>query len=110
MRRGVKYPFQGTVAAANGDDVWVFRYSTESESRSMFFSRDARTPKELYPQRKILQAISDDARLIVSEPVGDLRGLDAGAGVELGSRFQSPRIGPPAALDRSRRRAIRPLS
>jgi glutamine amidotransferase len=33
-----------------------------------------RTLRELYPQREILQDISDDARLIVSEPIGDLPG------------------------------------
>jgi glutamine amidotransferase len=52
----------------------VFRYSTASKSRSLFFSRDIRTLRELYPEREILQDISDDARLIVSEPVGDLPG------------------------------------
>jgi len=42
--------------------------------RSLFFSRDLHTLRELYPHREILQDISDDARLIVSEPVGDLPG------------------------------------
>jgi glutamine amidotransferase len=73
-RRGVKYPFQGTVATANGEHLWAFRYSSEGKSRSLFFSRDVRTLRELYPERKILQDISDDARLIVSEPLGDLPG------------------------------------
>jgi len=40
----------------------------------LFFSRDLHTLRELYPHREILQDISDDARLIVSEPVGDLPG------------------------------------
>ena len=44
------------------------------ESRSLFFSRDARTLEELYPKRTILHQLSDDARLVVSEPVGDLPG------------------------------------
>jgi hypothetical protein len=70
----VRYPFQGTIAAANGEEVWVFRYSSEGRSRSLFFSRDARTLRDLYPRRAILRDISDDARLIVSEPVGDLPG------------------------------------
>jgi predicted glutamine amidotransferase len=74
IRKGVKYPFQGTLAVANGDELWVFRYSTEGKSRSLFFSRDMRTLRELYPQREILRDFSDDARLIVSEPVGDLPG------------------------------------
>jgi hypothetical protein len=52
----------------------VFRYSSEGKSRSLFFSRDLHTLRELHPHREILQDISDDARLIVSEPVGDLPG------------------------------------
>jgi len=73
-RKGVKYPFQGTIATANGDQVWAFRYSTEGRSRSLYVSRDVHTLRELYPQRAILRDISDDARLIVSEPIGDLPG------------------------------------
>jgi glutamine amidotransferase len=52
----------------------VFRYSSEGKSRSLFFSRDARTLKELYPDRANIQHVSDDARLVVSEPIGDLPG------------------------------------
>ena len=72
--RGVKYPFQGTIATSNGERVWAFRYSSEGKSRSLFFSRDIHTLRELYPDRPILEQLSDDARLIVSEPIGDLPG------------------------------------
>lgn len=73
-RHGVEHPFQGTVATSNGEHLWAFRYSSEGKSRSLFFSRDVRTLRELYPDRPILQQLSDDARLVVSEPVGDLPG------------------------------------
>ncbi|MBV9006192.1 MAG: class II glutamine amidotransferase [Solirubrobacterales bacterium] len=73
-RRGIKYPFQGTVATSNGECLWGVRYSTEGKSRSLFYSRDVRTLRDLYPDRPILQKASDDARLVVSEPVGDLPG------------------------------------
>ena len=73
-RRGVEYPFQGTIATSNGERVWAFRYSSEGKSRSLFFSRDIQTLRDLYPDRPILQHLSDDARLIVSEPIGDLPG------------------------------------
>ncbi len=73
-QRGVKYPFQGTIATSDGERLWAFRYSSEGKSRSLFFSRDVRTLKELYPERAILQQLSDDARIIVSEPIGDLPG------------------------------------
>lgn len=73
-QRGVEYPFQGTIATSDGERLWAFRYSSEGKSRSLFFSRDVRTLKELYPERAILQQLSDDARIVVSEPIGDLPG------------------------------------
>ena len=33
-----------------------------------------RTLRELYPDREVLQQVSDDARLVLSEPIGDLPG------------------------------------
>jgi glutamine amidotransferase len=73
-RRGVKYPFQGTIATTDGECLWAFRYSTEGKSRSLFYSRDVLTLRQLYPDREVFQLMSDDARLIVSEPIGDLPG------------------------------------
>ena len=73
-RHGVKYPFQGTIATSDGERLWAFRYSTERKSRSLFFSRDIRTLRKLYPDNQTIQEVSDDARLVVSEPVGDLPG------------------------------------
>src|SRR5215212_10046235 len=35
---GAESPVQMTVATTNGDSVWVFRYSSEGKSRSLFFS------------------------------------------------------------------------
>lgn len=73
-RHGVEYPFQGTIATTDGERVWAIRYSSEGRSRSLFFSRDVRTLRHLYPDRKILNDLSDEARIILSEPVGDLPG------------------------------------
>jgi predicted glutamine amidotransferase len=73
-QHGVEYPFQGTIATSDGKHLWAFRYSTEGKSRSLYFSRDVRTLRELYPDREILQQVSDDARLVLSEPIGDLPG------------------------------------
>ncbi len=71
---GVAHPFQGTIATTDGDRLWVFRYSTVRRSRSLFFSRDVRTLRKLYPERQILQDLSENARIIVSEPIGNLAG------------------------------------
>jgi glutamine amidotransferase len=71
---GVKYPFQGTIATTDGERMWTFRYSSEGKSRSLFFTKHVSTLRELYPQRHILQVVGEDARLVVSEPIGDLPG------------------------------------
>jgi glutamine amidotransferase len=72
--KGVKYPFQGTIATTDGERTWAFRYSSEGNSRSLFYTGSVPTLRELYPERQVLMEVSDDARLIVSEPVGDLPG------------------------------------
>jgi len=73
-KRGVEYPFQGTIATTDGEHMWGFRYSSEGKSRSLFFTRHVPTLRKLYPEREILQEVTEDARLIVSEPMGDLPG------------------------------------
>ena len=72
--RGVEFPFQGTIATTDGESLWAFRYSTEGRSRSLFFTRDVRTLRQQYPDREFLREVSDYARLVVSEPIGDLPG------------------------------------
>jgi predicted glutamine amidotransferase len=73
-RKGVKFPFQGTVATTDGERMWALRYSSEGRSRSLFVTTDVPTLRQLYPEREILSEVSEDARLIVSEPIGDLPG------------------------------------
>ena len=77
--KGSKYPFQGTIATTNGERMWCFRYSSEHKSRSLFFSRSIETLRELYPDREVVFEVSDESRLVVSEPIGDR----AGAGREV---------------------------
>ena len=72
--RGVQYPIQMTVATTDGETTWAFRYSSEGRSRSLFHSTDVSTLRDQYPDNPVLHELSDDARLIVSEPLGDLRG------------------------------------
>jgi len=72
--QGVEYPFQGTIATSDGESLWAFRCSSQGKSRSLFFTRDVRALRQQYPDREILSEVSDDARLVVSEPMGDLPG------------------------------------
>jgi predicted glutamine amidotransferase len=71
---GVENPVQMTVATSDGDRVWAFRYSSERKSRSLFFSTDVRALRELHPDLEILSKVTDESRLIVSEPIRDLAG------------------------------------
>jgi glutamine amidotransferase len=73
-RRGVQFPIQMTVATTDGDTTWAFRYSSEGRSRSLFHSTDVSTLRDQYPDNPTLHELSEDARLIVSEPLGDLHG------------------------------------
>jgi predicted glutamine amidotransferase len=73
-RHGVEHPIQMTVATTDGETLWAFRYSSEGRSRSLFHSTDVSALRAQYPDNPVLQRISDDARLVVSEPLGGLRG------------------------------------
>ena len=74
-RHAVTHPFQGTIATTDGESIWAFRYSSEHKSRSLFYTTDVPTLRKLYPEREDLRQFSDDARLIVSEPLGDVAGV-----------------------------------
>jgi glutamine amidotransferase len=73
--RGVEHPMQMTVATTDGESIWAFRYSTEGKSRSLFFSTDVPTVRQLHPDLAILEGLSDEARLVLSEPLRDLEGV-----------------------------------
>ncbi|MGW7296445.1 class II glutamine amidotransferase [Streptomyces sp. NPDC054829] len=71
---GVRYPVQMTIAVTDGERLWAFRYSTEGASRSLFYSTRVDALRRLHPDIGFLREVSDDTRLIVSEPLGDLPG------------------------------------
>ncbi|MGY1802214.1 class II glutamine amidotransferase [Blastococcus sp. SYSU D00922] len=73
-RHGRRFPVQMTVATTDGQTLWAFRYSTEGRSRSLFHSTDIATLRAQYPDNPVLHRLSDDARIVVSEPLGGLVG------------------------------------
>lgn len=73
-RHDVPFPVQMTVCTTDGRRIWAFRYSSEGRSRSLFHSTDVSVLRTQYPDNPLLHGVSDDARLVVSEPLGDLRG------------------------------------
>jgi len=72
-RHGVEHPIQMTVATSDGESIWTFRYSSEHDSRSLWFSTRMDQLKAMYPE-SLLQQLSDETRVIVSEPLGDVAG------------------------------------
>jgi glutamine amidotransferase len=70
---GVMDPVQMTVATTDGGPVWVFRYSSEARTRSLFFSTDVARLRELYPEDETLAKRGNET-LVVSEPLRNLPG------------------------------------
>ncbi|MGW7101896.1 class II glutamine amidotransferase [Streptomyces sp. NPDC054838] len=72
--RGLEFPLQMTLAISDGESVWAFRYSSGHASRSLFYSSRVDALRRLHPDVAFLQDVSEETRLIVSEPLGDLPG------------------------------------
>jgi predicted glutamine amidotransferase len=73
-RCGTEHPIQMTIGTTDGKSVWAFRYSSEGNSRSLYYRTHMRTVRELYPDRPQLQEVSDETRIVVSEPLVELLG------------------------------------
>jgi glutamine amidotransferase len=73
-RHGIASPIQMTVATTDGESVWAFRYASEGVPRSLFYSTDVRTLRAQHPDVALLGEVSDESRLVVSEPLGSLAG------------------------------------
>jgi glutamine amidotransferase len=70
----IEHPIQMTIATTNGETIWAFRYSSEHDSRSLYFSTRIDTLRALHPELVELGVLSDETRVVVSEPLGDLPG------------------------------------
>ena len=75
QRHGVAEPLQMTVAVSNGERLYAARYASGPVANSLFVSEDARAVRALYPDVERFRALSDEARAVVSEPLGDLPGV-----------------------------------
>jgi glutamine amidotransferase len=73
-RHGIEHPIQMTVATTDGQTIWAFRYSSEGDSRSLYFSTRMDALRALHPDLPELAGLSDETRVVVSEPLGDLSG------------------------------------
>lgn len=73
-RHGIADPIQMTVATSDGERLWAIRYSSERRSRSLFYTTDMRTLHKTHPDNANLRLLSEETRLVVSEPIVELAG------------------------------------
>jgi glutamine amidotransferase len=73
--RGIGDALQMTVATTDGRTVWVFRYASDGDSPSLFYSTSVATLRLQHPDVEVLHDLSDETRLVVSEPLGSLVGV-----------------------------------
>ena len=73
-RHGIVHPVHMTVATSDGESIWVFRYSSEKATSSLYCSTDISQVRSLYPELAVLDRLGPDTRFIVSEPLRELPG------------------------------------
>jgi len=73
--RGVAQPVNLTVATTDGHAIWAFRYASDGHARSLYYSSAVETLRTQFPGNPIFAEVSDETRLIVSEPQGSLSGV-----------------------------------
>jgi predicted glutamine amidotransferase len=66
-KHGVVYPLQMSLAIQDGRTLYAYRYSSEGSSRTLFYSASIKTLRQYFPN---VGTFSDDARAVVSEPLG----------------------------------------
>jgi glutamine amidotransferase len=72
---GVENPVQMTLGFTDGERLWAIRYSSEGRSRTLYMSADAATVRALHPDRERFARLTDEDRIVVSEPLSDLPGI-----------------------------------
>ena len=92
LTRGVAHPVQMTLGIADGESLYAVRYSSERESRTLYYSASVAALRELIPEehRHRVDVFGDDAITVVSEP---FHGLEGGWHLVPESTFLSVRQG-----------------
>jgi predicted glutamine amidotransferase len=71
----IEHPVQMTLGFSDGERLYAVRYSTEHKSRTLFVSEDVAAVRALHPENARFQTMTDEDRVVVSEPVSDLPGI-----------------------------------
>ena len=74
--KGVQDPLQMTLGIADGESLHAVRYSSERDSRTLYYSASVATLRDLVPDelRERVDAYGEDAISVVSEPFHSLEG------------------------------------
>ncbi|MCH9694416.1 MAG: class II glutamine amidotransferase [Gammaproteobacteria bacterium] len=73
-KNGTDHPLQMTLGITDGDNIYAVRYSSERNSRTLYYSESVAALRSLIPDeyRDRLDKYSDDACTVVSEPFHSL--------------------------------------
>src|SRR3954451_1180033 len=74
-RHNIPDAVQASFGVSDGESLWAVRYATADTPRSLFISADVDTVRRLHPGNERFAAMSDNDRLVVSEPFSDLPGV-----------------------------------
>jgi glutamine amidotransferase len=72
---GIEDAVQMTLGVSDGERLYAVRYASASEPNSLYVSNDARDVQRLHPDNARIQALSEEDRAVVSEPLEELPGL-----------------------------------
>jgi predicted glutamine amidotransferase len=72
---GIEHPVQMTLGFSDGERLYAVRYSTEHRSRTLFVSKDSESLRALHPDNPRIGRLTDEDRVVVSEPFSALPGL-----------------------------------
>lgn len=73
-KHAIDAPVRMSVAVSDGKLVWAFRYASEGEPPSLYYSTDVDTLRKQHPEIPAFLTLSEETRLVVSEPLTDLAG------------------------------------
>ncbi len=73
--KGIEMPLQMTVGVTDGEEMYAVRYATSGDVNTLYVSEDVETIRLLYPEAERFDHLEHGARVVVSEPLGDLPGV-----------------------------------
>ena len=72
---GIEFPFQGTLGITDSKKLYALRYSSEGKAPSLFYSDSVEAMQQLCPESVAEIEFGNNARAVVSEPLGRLPGV-----------------------------------